>query len=237
MGGGVGERLLLVQNKTRLPRNPSHTPASWHKPWSAMTPIGAERRRWFAFSPTQRLLVSSSCHWVMTTLPRVCCTQGQHTVSVADVFEGAATTGMHALITRHGMTVGRRLVRRARKKKNNCRCVGEGSGAAICEHCARCVALGIPSHVVGRLLLRLVSASQLNEDHLVQFRARVAGPSRAARKARPGQGGLAQRWAGSWQISPSPQRPRISTAVSPVGSHGLFCFLPPVRTKGPVSRH
>jgi len=76
MGGGVGERLLLVQNKTRLPRNPSHTPASWHKPWSAMTPIGAERRRWFAFSPTQRLLVSSSCHWVMTTLPRVCCTQG-----------------------------------------------------------------------------------------------------------------------------------------------------------------
>lgn len=123
------------------------------------------------------------------------------------------------------------------KKKNNCRCVGEGSGAAICEHCARCVALGIPSHVVGRLLLRLVSASQLNEDHLVQFRARVAGPSRAARKARPGQGGLAQRWAGSWQISPSPQRPRISTAVSPVGSHGLFCFLPPVRTKGPVSRH
>lgn len=117
MGGGVGERLLLVQNKTRLPRNPSHTPASWHKPWSAMTPIGAERRRWFAFSPTQRLLVSSSCHWVMTTLPRVCCTQGQHTVSVADVFEGAATTGMHALITRHGMTVGRRLVRRARKKK------------------------------------------------------------------------------------------------------------------------
>ena len=42
---------------------------------------------------------------------------GQHTVSVADVFEGAATTGLHALITRHGMTVGRRLVRRARKKK------------------------------------------------------------------------------------------------------------------------